>query len=118
MAQNIRCLTNHWVGNTTKQHVGSPPPPKDDGDDGGTVRTLVADPDMNEDIVEIECEGTIVKVSRIAKETLCSAVDALANQLTIFYRCMHSVRAVTDILGRSLISRLFLSADKRRDWSV
>ena len=69
-----------------------------------TVNKLVDEPNPEENVLEIQVGSTTVTVTRKAKQLMSSALSAMANQPTVFFRCIFAVNAVCDILGVDMLS--------------
>ena len=69
-----------------------------------TVNKLVDEPNPEENVLEIQMGSTTVTVTRKAKQSMSSALSAMANQPTVFFRCMFAVTAVCEILDVDMLS--------------
>ena len=68
-----------------------------------TVESLVTAPDPNEIAARVTLGCESIDVTRKAKESMSTALDAMANQPTVFFKCEFAVRAVTEILGVDML---------------
>ena len=63
------------------------------------VTVLEEAPNPDEIVLDVSLGGEILHVTRAAKASMGSALDAVANQPTVYFRCRFAVGAVTDILS-------------------
>lgn len=64
-----------------------------------TAKALEDEPNPEDVVIEVKCGFETLAVTRKAKNSMSSALDAMSNQPTLFFRCEFAVTAVTDILG-------------------
>lgn len=68
-----------------------------------TAESLVALPDPSQHVIKITSGTKTYYVSQKGKNSMSSAIDSMANQPTIYFRCRWAITAVADILGVDML---------------
>ena len=82
----------------------------------GTLQELVQQVDENEIVARITVNDETVDLTRKAELSMVTAIDASANQPTIFFRSRFCVLAVCDILDEDILDYSFRAIDGV-DWN-
>ena len=96
----------------------------DERDEGQLLghEVLEKELDLDEVVVRIECEnGETLDVSRRAKQSMTLAIEVNANQPTLYFRNLHCIHSVCNVLGYELLDYSFSMTQEdfqTIDWNV
>lgn len=79
--------------------------------------SLMEDADLTQNAVEITFGHNKILVTLAAKQSMSTAIDAMSNQPTTYFKCRFAVKAVTDILGVDFLNYSMPQGDELDcDW--